>query len=126
MLETCTRRPIHVSVGEDDVYFADYDPGDIDPNARPLDGGNGELRQIVSATAEVMAGGTVTIPPESVEVVTENTVINGETIEAGTGVRFRGHGWQVRADQQETIVKVLAVLDDDSVKPLGVRFMVEA
>ncbi|AMV18271.1 hypothetical protein [Planctomyces sp. SH-PL14] len=126
MLETCTRKPIHVSVGEDDSYFADFDPDDMDPNSRPLDGGNGELRLIVSATAEVMEGGTVTIPPESIEVVAENTVINGETIQAGTGVRFRGHSWQVRPDQQETVVKILAVLDDDSVKPLGVRFKVEA
>lgn len=117
MHDTLTRDVIAVSVGEEDDYYADFDPPDL--AGLLLDG-----RTIASATAAVMDGEPGTV--SSVEAVSADVTVNGKTIEAGTGVKFHVAGWAVRSTGRDTIVKVIATLSDGNKKPLGVRFKVEA
>lgn len=121
MQDTQTADAIVVSVGEEDDYYADFDPDSMGEFAKLLDG-----RTIVSATAEPLDDEPIVIPEESVVPVTENTVVNGKTIEAGTGVKFHASGWRVRTGCKDTIIKVIATLSDTNKKPLNVRFKVEA
>ena len=118
---TLTREAIPYRVGEVEWYYADFDPPTMPASGNLLDG-----RTIVAdpaPTAILMEGAAGTI--DQVSVVGSPVVINGVTIEAGTGVRFRVAGLQPLEGQRETIVNVVATLSDGSVKPLGVRFIVE-
>lgn len=118
---TLTREAIPYRVGEVEWYYADFDPPTMPPSGNLLDG-----RSIVAdpaPTATLLDGAAGTI--DQVSVVGSPVVINGVTIEAGTGVRFRAAGLQPRDGGQETIVNVVATLSDGSIKPLGVRFLIE-
>jgi hypothetical protein len=118
MMDTRTREAIPYCVGETDVFYADFDPPDMDQNRRLLDG-----RSISSATAALMddAAGSIT----EVAVVASDTTVNGVLIEANTGVKFKASGLEVSTDGKETLVKITATLSDGAIKPLVFRFMVE-
>lgn len=117
---TMTKEAISYREGEVEWYYADFDPPTMRASQSLLDG-----RTIASATASIVddLAGNVT----NVAVVSGGgETVNGVLIEAGTGVKFKVSGLETRDGYQETIVNVLATLSDGSVKPLGVRFMVEA
>lgn len=118
MMDTRTREVIPFCVGETDVFYADFDPPDMDATRRLLDG-----RTISSATAALMNGAAGTI--SEVAPVTIDTTVNGVLIEANTGVKFKATGLTVATDGSETLVKIIATLSDAAVKPLVFRFLVE-
>lgn len=118
MMDTRTREVIPYCVGETDVFYADFDPPEMDASRRLLDG-----RTIASATAALMNGATGTIT--EVDVVSAPVTINGVLIEANTGVKFKATGLTVDANGAETLVKIIATLSDGAIKPLVFRFLVE-
>jgi hypothetical protein len=120
---TQTKVPVYYSVGEVDFYFADFDPPDMPADGRILTDEEGQLRPIVSATAELMNSAPGTI--SDVTVLASPVTVNNVLMEPGTAVKFKAAGLQVDPGGRETLVKILAVLSDGAVKPLAFRFVVE-
>ena len=115
-------RPI--SLGEEDDYYADFDPPNMTADGSVLDGRTikpGSVPTAVPSEGSIVALEVVGTPT----IVTSPVLVNGRTIEAGTGVKVRVRAKALMPNNAEGTVKVSTVLTDDSAKSLGLRFKVE-